>query len=185
MKTKTCPICDQKIKGNYCKTCHRFVEPVTYESDFLLNESRDGSDYFELQLDREKAIRARGATDLNDGHKDHPQVNRPKDRRIENFNGREMRTTEMPDSYSSQTSSGSRQNGYYGGGNAAERKTRGAAGVFVVVFVIILVVELIVSIISGMKFDEDPWGRGEDPRPAAVWEMTQEYPGNDIEGEEA
>ena len=51
MKTRICPICDQEIKGTWCKTCKRFVTPVEYESSFRLNESTDNTDYFELQME--------------------------------------------------------------------------------------------------------------------------------------
>ncbi|MBR1757969.1 MAG: hypothetical protein IJ744_04470 [Lachnospiraceae bacterium] len=158
MRSRICPICDQKIKGNYCKICHRFVTPVTYESDFMLNESRDGNDYFETQLQREKIIRQTGSTDLNDGHKDHPQVNQPKDRRIENMNGRQMRTTQMPSTYS-QRGTQPQQNRNYNpsydsrrtvdhNSEGRQQKQSGGAFIFVIVFIIILVVEFVMSIVS-------------------------------------
>ena len=188
MKTKICPICDQKIKGNYCKVCHQFVTPVVYDSDFKLNESRDGADYFELQLEREKTNRKFGGTDLDDGHTNHPQVNQPKDRRIENINGREMRTTQMPSSYQPrqntqtrpQTGFPQRQVGSFG--NGSERK-KNPGGLFAIIFIIILIIEIIASVASGMRSNDD-WGSREQFRPAAVWEAGGQSAGNHIEGED-
>ena len=180
MRTKICPICDQKIKGNYCKVCHKFVTPVVYDSDFKLNESRDGADYFELQLEREKEIRMKGATDLDDGHGYHPKVNQPKDRRIENLNGREMPTTQMPSSYPEQQQTAQpnrRPQGNYpqrtnpsGSGRTQNRGCGVSVGV--IVFIIILIIEFIVSMVQGSKSDD--WGRRPDARPAVVWESAEE-----------
>ena len=161
MRTKICPICDQKIRGNYCKICRQFVTPVVYESDFMLNESRDGNDYFELQLNREKEIRQRGATDLNDGHKNHPQVNQPKDRRIENINGRQMNTTQMPSTYSQRSGSYRDANGRYAGstrtsgqgtqGSRPQQNKGCAAGSFGFVFIVILIVQIIMAVMANLR----------------------------------
>lgn len=35
---KLCPICDSKIGGTWCKSCHRFVKPIEIKSNIYLNE---------------------------------------------------------------------------------------------------------------------------------------------------
>lgn len=35
---KLCPICDSKIEGTWCKSCHRFVKPIEIKSNIYLNE---------------------------------------------------------------------------------------------------------------------------------------------------
>jgi len=38
---KLCSICDKKIEGNWCKTCHRFVKTYDLPSNVYLNERHD------------------------------------------------------------------------------------------------------------------------------------------------
>jgi hypothetical protein len=38
---KYCPICDQPIKGRFCKTCGEFVKPYQHEVNYRFNESHD------------------------------------------------------------------------------------------------------------------------------------------------
>ncbi|MGN0161425.1 MAG: hypothetical protein ACI4AQ_08575 [Lachnospiraceae bacterium] len=35
---KICPICDGKVTGNWCKSCHRFITPWELKNDIYINE---------------------------------------------------------------------------------------------------------------------------------------------------
>ena len=115
MRTKICPICDQKIRGNYCKICRQFVTPV----------------------------------------------NQPKDRRIENINGRQMNTTQMPSTYSQRSGSYRDANGRYAGstrtsgqgtqGSRPQQNKGCAAGSFGFVFIVILIVQIIMAVMANLR----------------------------------
>lgn len=41
MKQKICPICDGRLKGNYCPVCRKFVKkPLEWDTDYYLNEGQ-------------------------------------------------------------------------------------------------------------------------------------------------
>lgn len=40
-KSMYCPICDQPVKGRFCKHCKEFVTPYEHEADYRMNESHD------------------------------------------------------------------------------------------------------------------------------------------------
>lgn len=40
---KICPICDNKISGTWCKSCHRFVKPWELKKDIYINETHSSS----------------------------------------------------------------------------------------------------------------------------------------------
>ncbi|WP_343210551.1 hypothetical protein [Anaerolentibacter hominis] len=54
MKTRICPVCDQPVKGRYCRNCHKFVDPVELDAHIHLNEQCTPDNYFEIQLENDK-----------------------------------------------------------------------------------------------------------------------------------
>ncbi len=134
MQTKTCPICDQVIKGSYCKTCHRFVTPVVNETTFRLNESNYDQNYVRLQLEND--------TKLNECQTPHAHP-------APNYApaGEQLRIPNIPyaDSAQGRTPAYSSM----GAGNVGEVKKKKRTGLQVVVIVLIIlaIVQLLIPLL--------------------------------------
>lgn len=165
MKTKICPVCDQVIKGSYCKNCHKFVKPVEFDSSFRLNESQISGDYFEIQMEEGKGTKR----EPNRCYSSHPAPNRPgKTEQREpnrcytphlkpNQQGSQVRNPNQ--SYPSrsaanqtagrQTSSGSSYGGAARTGAPGERSKK-PVKIMIIVFIIIAVIQFLLPIIIGL-----------------------------------
>ena len=46
---KICPICDKKITGTWCRSCHRFVQPWVIKNDIYINERHGEAHHSECE----------------------------------------------------------------------------------------------------------------------------------------